>query len=84
MLLLSQNGFESDCPKTKFQTIASLSQFEKVTVQKSIAVLWTVISNQMVKYQIPDKQLDQISDHKVAIYLYRKLSTKLLAQEAVF
>ena len=34
--ILSQNGFESDCPKTKFQTITSQSQFEKVTVKKSI------------------------------------------------
>ena len=63
MLLLSQDGFENDSPKTKFQTIASLSQFDKVTVQRSTVVLWTVISNQMVKYQLPDTQLDQISDH---------------------
>ena len=34
--ILSQNGFESDCPKTKFQTITSQSQFEKVNVKKSI------------------------------------------------
>ena len=34
--IMSQNGFESDCPKTKFQTITSQSQFEKVTVKKSI------------------------------------------------
>ena len=31
-------------------------------------------------YQLPHAQFDQISDHKHAIYLYEKLSTKLLAQ----
>ena len=45
--------FESDCLETKFQTITSSSQFEKVIVQKSIAELWTIISNQMIKYQLP-------------------------------
>ena len=43
---LSQDGFESDCPDPKFQTIISWSQFEKITVQKSTMELWSVISNQ--------------------------------------
>ena len=51
----------------------------KVTIQKSI---WTVMSNQMVKHQLPHTRFDQISDHKHDIYLYGKLSSKLLAQTA--
>ena len=47
--------FESDCLETKFQTITSSSQFEKVIVQKSIAELWTIISNQMIRYQLSHK-----------------------------
>ena len=39
--LLSQDGFESDCP----ETITFSSQIIKVTVQESIAELWAVISN---------------------------------------
>ena len=69
----------SDYPKNKFQTIASTSQFEKVTVQ-SIEELWAVISNQMIKYHHSHMRFDQICDHKHDIYLYGKLSNKLLAQ----
>ena len=36
----------------------------------------------MIKYQLSRTQFDQISDHKHGIYLYGKLSTKLLAQPA--
>ena len=43
---------------------------------------WTVISDQMIKYYLPLTRFDQISDHKHDIYLYGKLPTKLLAQEA--
>ena len=79
-MLLSQHGFESDCPKAKFQTITSWSQFEKVTVQKSIAELCTVISNRMIKYELHYTLFDQISDHnKHDIYLYGKLPTKLIS-----
>ena len=53
---------------------------KKIAVQKSIAKHWTVISNQIIKYQLPHTRNDQISDHD--IYLYGKLSTKLLAQVA--
>ena len=63
-MLLSQDGFENDCLETKIQTITSWIQFEKVTVQKSIAKLWTVVSNQMIKYQLPHMQFYQISDHE--------------------
>ena len=68
--------------ETKLQTIMSYSQFEKVAVQKSMAELWAVISNQTIKYQLPHTWFDQISDHKHDIHLYGKLSTKLLAQTA--
>ena len=54
----------------------------KATVQKSIAKLWTVISNQMIKYQLPHTRSDQISGNKYNIYLYGKLSAKLLAPAA--
>ena len=60
----------------------SRSQFEKVTIQKSTAELWAVISNQMIKYQFPHTWFDQISDHKHFIYFYGKLYIKLLAQAA--
>ena len=63
-MLLNRDGFENDCPETKFQTITSLVHFEKVTLQKSIAELRTVISNQIINYQLPRTRLDQISDHK--------------------
>ena len=52
-ILLCQDDFESDYPEIKFQAITSSSQFEKVPVQKFIANLWTVISNEMIKYQLP-------------------------------
>ena len=35
---------------------------KKVTVQKPIAELWTVISEEMIKYQLTHAQFDQISD----------------------
>ena len=54
----------------------------KATVQKSIAELWTIISNQMIKYQLPHTRSDQISGNKYNIYLYGKLSAKLLAPAA--
>ena len=38
--------------------------FEKVTAQKSIAKPWTVISDQMIKYQLPYARFEQISDLK--------------------
>ena len=44
--------------------------------------LWTIISNQMIKYQLPIAQFDQISDHKHNIYLHGKLFPKLLVQTA--
>ena len=70
---MSQDGVESNYPETKFQTILSYfyfrSQFEKVTVKKSIAELLTVISNQMIKYQLPHTRFDQINDHEDDIYL---------------
>ena len=34
----------------------------------------------MIKYQLPHMRFDHISDHKYDIYLYGKLSTKLLGQ----
>ena len=36
----------------------------------------------MIKSQLPHMQFNQISDYKHDIYLYGKLSTKLLAQAA--
>ena len=76
VILLSQDGFKRDFPETKFQTITPQSLFEKVTVQKSIAELWTVISDQMIKYQLSHARFDQISDHKHEIYLHGERSTK--------
>ena len=32
VILLRQDGFESNFPKTKFQTITCLTQFEKVAI----------------------------------------------------
>ena len=82
VILLSQDGFERDCPQTEFQTITSKAQFEKVTVRKFIVELWTLISNQIIKYQLLHTRCDQISDYKHDIYLYGKISTELLAQAA--
>ena len=39
-------------------------------------------SNQMIRYQFPCTRFDQISNHKHDIYLYGKLSNRLLAQAA--
>ena len=55
---------------------------EKVTVKKFIVELWTVISNEIIKYQVPFTRFEQISGHKYYIYLYGKLSSKLYAQAA--
>ena len=38
--------------------------FEKVIVQKFIAEPWTIISDQMIKYQLPHARFEQISDLK--------------------
>ena len=76
--LLIQDSLESDCPETRFQVITSSGQYEKIAVRKTIKEFWTAISNQMIKLQLPHTQLDQISDPKLDIYLYIKLSTKLL------
>ena len=75
VILLSQNGFQSNCPEIKFETITSLGQSEKVTVQKSIAELWTVFSNQMMKYRFPHTQLDEISAHKPLTCTYMESYT---------
>ena len=64
VILLSQDGFASDCPEIKFRTTTFYRQFEKVNTQNSIAELWTVISNQMIKYQLVRTRFDQISDNK--------------------
>ena len=80
VIKLSQDGFESDYPEMKFQTITSQSQFEKVTGLKFITNSWTVICNQMVKYQLPHTRFNQSSDHKHDICLYGKLSNKLFVQ----
>ena len=36
----------------------------------------------MINYQLPHTRFDEISDHIHDIYLYRMLSTKLIAQAA--
>ena len=46
----------------------------------SIVELWTVISDQMIKYQLPHTRFDQTSDHKLDIYPCERLSTELLVQ----
>ena len=45
--------------------------FEKVTVQKSIAELWTVVSDQMINYQLPHGRFEQISDLKHDILVWK-------------
>ena len=62
VIFLRQDGIESDSTETELQTITFQSPFEKVTAQKPTAELWTVISNQMIKRQLPHTRLDQISD----------------------
>ena len=50
VILLSENGFESNCPeKSSKQSLFEVS----LTVQKPTAELSTVISNQMITYQFP-------------------------------
>ena len=63
-------------------TVQKQSQFEKVTVQKSIVEFLTVTSDHMMKYQLPHSRLNQTSHDYYEIYSYEKLSTKLLAQAA--
>ena len=41
--------------------------FEKVTVQKSIAELWTVIPNQMIKYQLPHARFVSDLKHDILV-----------------
>ena len=53
-----------------------------MTVQKSIVEFWTVIFNEIIKYQLPHTRFHQISNHKRDIYLNGKLSAKLLPQAA--
>ena len=42
-----------------------------VQKQKSIVELWTVISVQMIKYQLPHAQFDHISDLEYAILVWK-------------
>ena len=55
-------------PRNEVQTIISLNQFGKVTAQKYIVELWTVISNQMIKYHLPHRRLDQITNTCIERY----------------
>ena len=46
-----------------------------------LSFIWErVFPVNILKYQLFHTRFDQISDHKHDIYLYQKLSTKLLAQ----
>ena len=54
-----KKGSKQSLPKVNF----------KKPVQKSIVELWTDISNQMIKYQLPHTRFDKIGDHKHDIYI---------------
>ena len=56
--------------KANFQKQSSKQSFPKV------------ISNQMIKYLLPHTLFNQINGHKYGIYLYGKLTTKLLVLAA--
>ena len=61
-------------------TVQKQSQFEKVTVQKSIVEFSTVTSDHMVKYQLPHSRLNQMSYDYYEIYLYEKQAAKIMKQ----
>ena len=69
---IEKQSFKQSLPKVRLKT----------AVKKFAAELWAIISNQIISYQLPNTQLDQISDHKHGISLHGKLFTKLLAQAA--
>ena len=69
---IEKQNFKQSLPQVRLKT----------TVKKSTAELWAIISNQIICYQLPNTQLDQISDHKHGISLHGKLFAKLSAQAA--
>ena len=50
--------FKIDCPETKFRTSLPKESLKRVTVQKTIAEYWTVISNEMIKYELAHTRFD--------------------------
>ena len=58
VISLSQDGFETNVQKQSSKQSLREVSLKKVTVQKSTADLWAVISNQMVKYQLPHMRFD--------------------------
>ena len=56
--------------------------FEKVTVQKSIAEPWTIISDQRLSISFPMHGLNKLVILNMT-YLYETLPIKLLAQELI-
>ena len=60
----------------------SRNKFPNNEFLKSVWTLDSYFGLNDFKYQLPHARFDQISDHKHDIYLYGKLSTKLLTQAA--
>ena len=50
--------FKTDCPETDFKQSLPKFSLKKVTVQKPIPEIWIIISNQMIKYQLPRTRFD--------------------------
>ena len=70
--------FKSTTQKQSSKLSLPRVYFKKVTVQKPTVELWTVISNQMITYQLPHTWFDQIIDHKLDIYLQKQPSKGVL------
>ena len=62
--------FKVDCLETKFETITSLSQFENGNCPKLHCSTLGSYFELNDKYQFPNTQFDQISDHKHGIESY--------------
>ena len=80
---ITESGwFWKRLPRNKGPNNYILKPVWKSNYSKSIAELWAVISDWMIKYQLPNTPLDQVSYYKHDVYLYGKLSTKQLQQAA--
>ena len=73
VILLSQDGLESEGPETKFQMITSYSQFEKVIIQKSIAE--QVFSLKWLCISFPIRGL-------IKLFSYSKPTNRLVSTKA--
>ena len=62
-----------------FKGLVSNGWYFLQNYEKTIAELWTVVFNQIIKYQLTHARFDNNSDHKHDTHVYEKLSSNLIS-----